>query len=399
MKPSEIDRSPKTPAHVVIAGAGFAALETVLALRALAPDRVRMTLVSPASTLSYRPAATREAFDAAPPRAYDLAAIAHDLRVTYHRARLEAVASEEKWVRLASGRKLTYDALVLAIGARARAGIAGALTFRDQRDVPAFRRLLAQADGGAVRRLAFAVPSGCSWPLPLYELALLSASRAREGGAAFEITIVTPEPEPLAVFGTRAARSVASLLEDLDVGFVGRTAGVSVRRDGVLVTAFGAPIGADRVIAVPQLRGQRITGVPATWWGFVPTDISGRVDGLGDVYAAGDMTAIPIKHGALAAQQADRIANAIAEGLGVPTLKARAHRILLARLLGGDRTLCLRTELDEFGQPTAATIEHMETTNVERSAKVFGQYLTPYLERMPPTTTSPLAAAQQATRA
>jgi sulfide:quinone oxidoreductase len=166
-----------------------------------------------------------------------------------------------------------------------------------------------------------------------------------------------------------------------------------VRRDGALVTAFDAPIAADRVVAVPQLTAQRITGVPASWWGFVPTDISGRVEGLGDVYAAGDMTAFPIKQGALAAQQADRVANAIVEGLGVPTVKARTDRILLARLLGGERALCLRTELDESGQPTAATIEHIETRNVERSAKVFGQYLTPYLERMPPTTTSPLAAA------
>src|SRR5205823_10007797 len=114
-------------------------LETVLALRAIAPERVRVTLVSPASMLSYRPAATREVFGDTPPRAYDLAAIADDLRVTYHRVRLEAVASQGKWVRLASGLKLNYDALVLAIGARARAGIAGALTFRDQRDVPAFR--------------------------------------------------------------------------------------------------------------------------------------------------------------------------------------------------------------------------------------------------------------------
>lgn len=393
MRRAEIDGSPKTPAHVVIAGAGFAALETVLALRALAPERVRVTLVSPASTLSYRPAATREACGGTPSRAYDLAAIADDLRVTYHRARLEAVASAQKWLRLASGRKLSYDALVLAIGARARAGMAGALTFRDQRDVPAFRRLLAQADAGVVRRLVFAVPSACSWPLPLYELALLSATHAQERQAALQITIVTPEPAPLALFGPRAARLVAGLLDDLHVRFVGSTVGVKVRRDGALVTAFDAPIAADRVVAVPQLTAQRITGVPASWWGFVPTDISGRVEGLGDVYAAGDMTAFPIKQGALAAQQADRVANAIVEGLGVPTVKARTDRILLARLLAGERALCLRTELDESGQPTAATIEHIETRNVERSAKVFGQYLTPYLERMPPTTTSPLAAA------
>ncbi|MBV9334683.1 MAG: hypothetical protein JO243_02225 [Solirubrobacterales bacterium] len=379
--------------HVVVAGGGFAALETVLALRDLASERVRMTLVSPASTLAYRPAATSEAFNDAPPRAYDLPAIADDLGAAYHEARLETVAPEQKRLRLSSGVPLSYDVLVLAVGALRRAGVSGALMFRDQRDVPAFHRLLEEADSGIVRRLVFAVPSGCSWPLPLYELALLSATHAQDTDEALEITIVTPEPEPLAVFGPRAASLVANLLNDLDVRFVPGTSGIRVGREGALVTAFGPPIRADRVVAIPQLTARRITGVPATWWGFVPTDASGRMEGLVDVYAAGDMTAYPIKQGGLAAQQADRVAHSIVRGLGISTVMPPARRILLVRLLGGTRTLCLRTELDESGRATAATIEHVEAGNIARSAKLFGQYLTPYLERIPPSMTRPLSPA------
>jgi len=382
-----------TSAHVVIVGGGFAALETALALSALAAERARLTLISPSPILAYRPAATSEAFGDTPPRAYDLAAIAEDVGATYHRARLEAVAPAQKRVRLASGMSLNYDALVLAIGARARAGVPGALMFRDQRDVPAFHRLLDEADSGMLRRLVFAVPSGRSWPLPLYELALLSAARAEERDIALEVTIVTPEPGPLALFGPRAASLVTDILGDMDVRLVPGTSGVGVNRRGALRTAFGPPIRADRVVAVPQLIAQRITGVPASWWGFVPTDTVGRVEGLVDVYAAGDMTAFPIKQGALAAQQADRIAHAIAGGLGIPTVEPPARRILLARLLAGPRTLCLRTELDESGRPTGATIEHVESGSTPRSAKVFGEYLTPYLERIQATATGPVAAA------
>ena len=268
----------------MIVGGGFAALETALALRALASERLRLTLISPSRSLAYRPAATSEAFADGPSRAYDLATIADDLGATYHRARLEAVAPQQKRVRLATGMTLSYDVLVLAIGARARAGISGALMFRDQRDVPAFQRLLDDADAGRVRHLVFAVPSGCSWPLPLYELALLSATRAQDHDSGVTVTIVTPEAQPLAVFGASASKLIADLLNDLDVRFMPRTSGAAVDRDGGLVTVSGPPIRANGVVAVPQLTAQRITGVPATWWGFVPTDKSGLVEGLVDVY-------------------------------------------------------------------------------------------------------------------
>jgi sulfide:quinone oxidoreductase len=377
----------------VIAGGGLAALEAVLALRALAADRVHVTLISPYPTFAYRPAATAEAFGDAPPQTDDVRAIARDLGATYHRVRLEAVAPQKKYVRLASGARLEYDALILAIGARSIASVPGALTFRDQRDVPLFRRLLHEVEAGAAGRLVFAVRSGFSWSLPLYELALLSATHAAEHHAETEVTIVSPEETPLAMFGAEASRLVADLLAERGVRFVGKSAASSVRRDGSVVLEFAGGIEADRVVAMPQLRGQRITGVPASWWGFVPTDTFGRVEDLVDVYAAGDMTTFPIKQGGLAAQQADRVTHTIAAALGLPVGEFRAPRVLRARLLGGERPLFLRTELDESGQPTGASLEHAETEEAASSTKVFGRYLAPYLETRQPLAHSPLASA------
>jgi sulfide:quinone oxidoreductase len=372
----------REPVSVVIAGSGFAALETALALRALAEDHVRLTFVSPEAVVRYRPAATSELFDGRPPRTYDLCTIADQLNASIHLARLESAAPQARQVRLSSGARLSYDALVLAIGSRARASIPGARTFRDQRDVPAFRALLTDVEAGRIAELVFAVPSGSSWPLPLYELALLAGEHAQQIGAELDIAVVSPEPQPLSVFGATGSRGVARLLEQQGIRFVGSSAPTSVRRDGALELAAGGALPADQVVTIPQLGAHRIVGIPASWWGFVPTDSYGRVEGLDDVYAAGDVTAFPVKQGGIAAQQADRIAHTIASRLGLPVKELDTRLILQAHLIGGPETLFLRTELDWQGRATDAVASHRERGAATARQKVLGRYLAPYLEQL-----------------
>ena len=363
-------------AEIVIAGGGIAALEAALALRALAGDRVSTTLVSPSTELTFRPTAGLEAFDQASGHRYDLAEIAHDLDVRFRATRVEAVAPQARTVRLGSGTRLEYDALILATGARAIASIPGALTFRDQRDVPQLRRILSKLDSGAVSRLAFAVPSGASWALPLYELALLASQRAERSGA--QIVLVSAERRPLEVFGRDASELVAAELAARGVHFVGESPAIAWR-EGALAIQGGAPVTADRVVTVPQLRVGRLAGIPASWWGFVPTDTFGRIEGISDVYAAGDMTTYPIKQGGLATQQADRIAHTIAASVGAPVKQLHAANVLRERLLGGEQPLLLRTELDWRGRPTAGTVEYGHESE-GAGVKVFGRYLTHYLD-------------------
>ena len=379
--------------HVVIAGGGFAALETMIALREFAGDRVAITLVSPEPGFCYRPAATAEVFAEDPSELYDLRAIAADFGATYHRVRIESVGGVSQFVRLSSGVRLSYDMLVLAVGARARSTISGALTFRDQRDAPLFRRLLADIRSGAAKRLAFVLPAGYSWPVPLLELALLSRTFASEHGMPVRITVVSPEERPLATYGAEASALVEDLLDSRDVRFVGASAAEGVRRDGSLELRSGERIGADRVVAMPQLRGQWITGVPASWWGFVPTDRDGRVEDLADVYAAGDMTAFPIKQAGLAAQQADLIANRIAASLGISVPEPDRRHVLRARLLGGEQPLYLRAEIGENGEPVAASLTPDGVEEPGGHSKVFARYLTPYLEAHEPPAPSLLLSA------
>ncbi len=379
--------SPSDPAHVLIAGGGFGAVETMLALRALAGEHVRVTLVSASPTLAYKPAATTEAFDESPPRTYDLQAIAEDVGASFRVDRLEAVASQEHRVRLASFARLDYDTLVLAIGARPLIGIPGALTFHDQREVHHIRRMMSRLRAGQLQRIVFALPAGCTWPLPLYELALLTATQLKDGQGMGEVLLVSPELTPLQVFGAQASRLVADLLTERGVRFIGDSYPQHVERGGTLSLGSAAALEADCVVTVPELRGPRITGVPTDREGFVTTDALGAVIALSDVYAAGDMTSFPVKQGGLAAQQADLIAQSIACNLRAAGKELRVQHVLRARLIGGAHPVFLRTELDEFGQATVATLQHQHSEEGESSAergKVFGRYLTPYLHTREP---------------
>jgi len=54
------------PLHVVVVGGGVAAIETCLALRALAGTRVQLTIVSPERWYESKPAAVGELFGVAP---------------------------------------------------------------------------------------------------------------------------------------------------------------------------------------------------------------------------------------------------------------------------------------------------------------------------------------------
>ncbi len=97
--------------------------------------------------------------------------------------------------------------LLIACGAVPKPAIDGALTFRGPADTSKIERLLAEIEAGEVRRVAFAVPAGAVWTLPAYELALMTAAWLAERGiAGVEIALVTPEDEPLHLFGRAGER-------------------------------------------------------------------------------------------------------------------------------------------------------------------------------------------------
>lgn len=364
------------PLHVIVAGGGFAAGEALLALRALAGDRVRLELIAADRTLAFRPAATALPFTGGRAPEFELAALAESVGATVRHDRVEAVAPLVRRLRLASGATATYDALLLAVGARARIAVPGAVTFRDHRDAGRVAAVLEDVRTRRAQRLAVAIPPGTTWSLPVYELALRAAELA-EGHA--EITVVTPERAPLEVFGERASRGVAELLADRDVRVLRESVARRVDATG-LQLAYGGAVAADHVVALPELTGRRISGIPAVFGGFVPAGPTGRVEELHHVWAAGDMTAYPVKQGGIATQQAEAAASDIAAyaGADVPPLPPRP--VLRARLDWGGEPLYLRTELDDRGRPLPTTTPTVDDESPWwPDAKVHGHHLSPYM--------------------
>jgi sulfide:quinone oxidoreductase len=371
---------PRTsPLRVTVAGGGFAAAELLLALRALAEDRVELEVIAPSAELPFRPAATATPFASGDVAIYDLKAIAEDAGAVLRRDTVEAVAADAHRLRLASGIARTYDVCVLAVGARARVGVPGAITFRDQRDRHLVTRLIDDLEGEGSGRVVFAAPAGVTWTLPLYELALLSAEELRRRDVAAEVVVLTPEVAPLSVFGPEVSAHLASLLADAGVRRLRGAAQVAAR--GRVFLGSGEAITANGVVAVPRLVGRRISGVPADWNGFVHTDRLGRVEELTDIFAAGDVTHFPVKQGGLGTQQADVIAAVLAARAGAQVEPPSTRSVLRARLLGAGRPCFLRAELDAEGRSLPPTDAPAVSDEADwwPAAKLFGRHLTPWM--------------------
>jgi sulfide:quinone oxidoreductase len=80
----------------------------------------------------------------------------------------------------------------------------------------------------------------------------------------------------------------------------------------------GVTLDVERIVSAPRLTGPAIPGLPADPEGFLVTDAHSRVRGVPNVYAAGDVTAFPVKQGGIACQQADAAAADIAARAGAP---------------------------------------------------------------------------------
>ena len=224
-----------------------------------------------------------------------------------------------------------------------------------------------------MRRLVFAAPAGAAWPLPIYELALLSAIHLSERGAQrVEIVLATPEDRPLAVFGADASDAVRELLDLRGIRVESAVAPLRFAA-GVLHLAGGRSIEADGTVALPRLEAPKLDGVPSDGHGFVPTDEYGWVIGLTQDDAAGDMTQSPVKQGGIAAQQADAAASAIAADAGADLRPAAIRPVLRGLLLTGLSPRFLRAEIGR--RSSLVDSEPLWWP----PAKIVGRYLAPFL--------------------
>jgi sulfide:quinone oxidoreductase len=338
----------------------------------MAGELVDVEVVAPEPAFVYRPAAVAEPFAKGAVRRFPLDRLVAAAGARFRHDLLVSLDEERKSVRLNSGDTLEYGMLVVAVGARPVEAIPGALTFRGAEDRGAMTDVLKRANTGALRRIIFAIPSDVSWPLPLYELVLLTAEHlAQHCTRNVELVLATAEERPLALFGERASDAVARLLANREIRVeAGRNP--HVYADGSLQLTDGGELAADAVVALPRQRGHLVEGLPQDEHGFVGTDELGRVDGLNDVYAAGDLTRTSIKQGGIAAQEADAVASAIAAELGAPVAPTPVRPVLRGLLLTGTVPQFLRSE-------PGATSEITSQPLWWPPAKLVGRYLSPFL--------------------
>jgi sulfide:quinone oxidoreductase len=374
--------SPKEPFNVVIAGGGVAALEAALALREFGGERISTTIIAPTPEFVYRPMSVREPFGWAGAERYPLADIAQDIGVDLRAGSFKWLDPTGRVVHTEAGDELRYDALLLAMGARMHPRFKHAITIDDGRLDELMHGLVQDVEGGYVRRLAFVVPGRMGWPLPIYELALMTAARAYDMNIELSITIVTPEASPLAIFGLGASEAIRQLLQENGILTV-TSAHCEVPGPGRIEISPGSrQLHVDRIVAMPELFGPSVRGVPlGPSGGFIPIDPQCRVRGLERVYAAGDATDFAVKHGGIAAQQADVAAQSIAAVAGLAAEPSPFHPVIQGMVLTGGKPRYLNAQITG-GHGSSSEITDHPTWSP--ATKIVAKYLAPYLEAHSP---------------
>ena len=339
------------PTNVLIAGGGVAGLEALLGLHQLAGDRVRMTLIAPDPDFSYRPLAVAEPFALGNAHRVPLTRFAEETGAELVEDALVGVDDAARTARLREGGSRPFDALLVAPGGRPVAGVERATTWWPGGDPEVYGGLLRDLEEGYSKRLAMVVPPGAVWPLPAYELALMTLGEARAmGHDDVEVTVVTPEHTPLSLFGERASQAVA---EELKAAGVGLRTGVVARvaPGGLLLEPGGETLAVERVFAVPRLLGPALDGLPLDEEGFIEAGDDALVAGCTRTWAAGDGIVSPVKFGGLATHQARRAVAAIARLAGVEDAPDPGEPVLHGHLLVGGRSRRLAARGDAEGAP------------------------------------------------
>ncbi len=363
--------------RVVIAGGGVAALETALALADLARDRTDVTVIAPNTEFVYRPMVVREPFAHGAARRYPLAPIVHDAGAKLLHGELGWIDPARRTIHTKADEAIEYDALVLALGANINKRYKHALTIDDRDLDETMHGLIRDVEGDSVHKLAFVAPGRMAWPLPLYELALMTAGRAYDMGINLETTIITPEDGPLAIFGASASSSIAELLMRASIETITSAYAEVPNAREVVINPGDRHLEVDRVIALPELFGPEVRGIPLGEHGFIQVDPYCRVPGVERVYAAGDATDFPIKHGGIGSQQADTAAQSIAALAGASVMPKRFNPTIHGMLLTNGKPQYLTAHITG-GHGFSSEIT--DTPTWSPPSKIATKYLAPYLQ-------------------
>jgi sulfide:quinone oxidoreductase len=382
--------------EVLIAGGGVAGLEAAFALREFAGDRVALTILSPTDEFVYRPMAVAEPFTSGSAEHYPLATLTEAAGATLVKDALVQVDVTNQQVLTKGGAEISYDALVICLGATPHERYDHATSVDDAHMDELLHGLVQDIEGGYTHSLAFIVPAPVPWPLPAYELALMASERAWDMQTDLTVTVLTPEETPLAIFGTDVSLELSRLLATRKIEVVTSAYCEVPEAKTIRIHPSGRLLEVDRIVAMPELRGPAIVGLPCDNGGFLPIDGYAGISGINHVWAAGDATDFPVKHGGVSAQMADTAARCIAALAGASVEPRKFDPLLEGVLLTGGRPRYLR------GQSTSsrdAPSELLTLGHDDHPPKIAAKYLAPHLATLTPQSpgldnaTTPAAAS------
>ena len=289
---------------VAVLGGGVGGLVAANELRRLLPGQHRVVLVERDRRHAFAPSFLwMMTGDRKPDQAV------RDLR-TLVRPGVEVVQAEVVGIDIGGGRvqttrqSLGYDHLVIALGAElapdAIAGLAEAAHTFFTWDGAArlFDTLRAFPErGGTVAVVVSALPYKC--PGAPHEGAMLIADYFRRRGLRdrVEVHLYTPEPQPMPVAGPALGDAIQQMLRARRVVFHPLHKLTAVEpRARELAFEGRAPATFDLLVAIPPHRGPRVVRAAglAGETGWVPVDKATLKTRHENVYAVGDVTAIPI---------------------------------------------------------------------------------------------------------
>lgn len=365
--------------RVVVCGGGIAAVEGLLRIRRLLGSSVDIDVIAPKDELVLRPLAVLQPFASGPATRYELERILNDNDARWLQDTLAWVDRDAQVVHTDGGESLRYDALLIAVGGRQVEAFEHVNTFSDAGADETYQGIVQDVEEGYSKSIAFLLPDGPVWPLPLYELALMTAERGYSMGIdQLELSVVTPEVSPMAIFGSAASDATAEKLERAGITVYSSALAEVPASGRVIVQPQGVELHPGRIVATPRIVGPGIRGlVGGASHGFIPIDSACRVPGSdARVHAAGDAALYPIKHGGLGAQMADTAAASIARLAGADVDVTPFQPIIRGKLLSGKSPLYMSARL--VGSRGFQS-EIFETPPWPADEKVVADELGPYL--------------------
>ncbi|MCL4505012.1 MAG: NAD(P)/FAD-dependent oxidoreductase [Chloroflexi bacterium] len=316
---------------ILVLGGGVGGLVAANELRRLLPSEHRVVLVEKDARHAFAPSFLwLMTGDRRPEQ------ITCDVRKLL-RPDVEVVLSEARAIDVANrtvqadGQGLTYDHLVVALGAaltpEAIPGLAeGAHTFYSIDGAIKLRDALHGFAGGSVAVVVGGLPYKC--PGAPHEGAMLIANSLRRRGLTGEVHLFTPEPQPMPVAGPALGEAVKEMLAQQGVVFHPQHKLTKVDAATRELSFDGKEsFRYDLLAAIPPHRGPHIAREAGLTneAGWIPVDRMTLQTKYENVFALGDATAISIpgrwkpdvplmlpKAGVFAHAQAEAVARRIA---------------------------------------------------------------------------------------